>query len=137
MLNISLSDWMKYVYEQFIEPANANGVPVSIDAIDQNGNYIHIGDATSDANGLISYSWQTPNVPGKCTITATFAGSCSYIGSEAETAYVVEAPQATTSPYPVVNLPPTGMYVAAAAAAIIFAIDVGFAITITMLRKRP
>ncbi len=131
-----MSDWMKYVYEQFTKPANATGVPVSIDAVDPNGNYIHIGDATSDASGLFSYSWQTPNIPGKYTITATFAGSNSYIGSAAEIACVVEAPQAAASPYPVVNLPPTEMYIAAATAAIVVAIAIGFAVTILVLRKR-
>ena len=30
---------------------DATGVPVSIDAVDPNGNYIHLGDATSDASG--------------------------------------------------------------------------------------
>ena len=99
----SQGDWMKYVYCQFPMTTNATGVPVSIDAIDPNGNYIHIGTATSDANGLYYYTWATPNIPGNYLITATFAGSNSYYGSAAQTACVVQPPQATASPYPVVN----------------------------------
>jgi hypothetical protein len=51
----STGEWMKYVYVHFPKPTNATGVPVSIDAIDPNNNYIHIGDATSDASGLFHY----------------------------------------------------------------------------------
>ena len=49
----SQSEWMLYVYKQFSQPTNATGVPVSIDAVDPNGNYIHLGDATSDSSGTI------------------------------------------------------------------------------------
>jgi outer membrane protein assembly factor BamB len=133
----SMSNWMGYVYQQFPKPTNTTGVSVSINAVDPNGNDIQIGTTTSDANGLFSYAWQAPNIPGKYTIIATFEGSNSYYGSSAETACVVQPPQATASPYPVTELPPTEMYIAAATAAIIVAIALGFAITILMLRKRP
>jgi outer membrane protein assembly factor BamB len=97
----STGEWMKYVYVHFPKPTNATGVPVSIDAIDPNNNYIHIGDATSDASGLFHFSWQTPDIPGDYTIIATFAGSGAYYGSSAETAAVVtEAPAATPAPTP-------------------------------------
>ena len=43
--------WMEYVYTQKPLPTNITGVPVSLDAIDPNGNSIHLGDVTSDANG--------------------------------------------------------------------------------------
>ena len=32
-------------------PSDVVGVPVSIDAVDPNGNPVHIGDATSDMSG--------------------------------------------------------------------------------------
>jgi hypothetical protein len=48
-----MSDWMLYVYKQFPMPM-ASGVLVSIDAVDPNGNYVHLGDTVSDANGRFS-----------------------------------------------------------------------------------
>ena len=59
----SMSQWMSYVYQQQAEPINFTGVPVSIDAIDPNGNYIHIGDATTLASGLFGYEWHDSKHP--------------------------------------------------------------------------
>jgi hypothetical protein len=102
----SMSAWMEYVYMQKPRPTNATGVTVSIDAIDPNNNYIHIGTTTSDPSGLFSYAWTPPNIPGKYTITATFAGSESYWPSYAETAmYVSETPPSPT-PTPALAMPP-------------------------------
>ena len=56
--------WMEYIYEQQPKPTDATGVPVSIDAIDPNGNLIHIGDATSDPCGHLRLLMDTPNIPG-------------------------------------------------------------------------
>jgi outer membrane protein assembly factor BamB len=132
-----MSDWMGYVYQQFPKPTNTTGVSVSINAVDPNGNYIQIGTATSDANGLFSYAWQAPSVPGKYTVIATFAGSNSYYGSQAETACVVQPPQATTSPYPLITLPPTETYILAGVAAIIVAIAIVGALMLIAVKKRP
>jgi outer membrane protein assembly factor BamB len=97
----SMSDWMLYVYKQFPRPANATGVEVTLDTVDPNGNFVHIGTVTSDADGMFKKAF-TPEVPGEYTIIATFEGSESYWGSHAETAiYVGEAPPATAPPeYP-------------------------------------
>jgi hypothetical protein len=94
--------WMEYLYEQQAKPTDAKGVEVSIDAVDPNGNYIHIGTATSDISGAFGYAWTTPDVPGTYQIIATFAGSNSYGGSFAQTYMSVgEAPPATApSEYP-------------------------------------
>ena len=54
---------MLYVYKQFSQPMDATGVPVSIDAVDPNGNYIHLGDAVSDASGRFHYEY-TPTTEG-------------------------------------------------------------------------
>ncbi len=130
----SMSDWMLYVYKQFTRPANATGVEVSIDAVDPNGNFVHLGTATSDSSGFYSFTWATPDIPGKYTIIVTFAGSKSYYASYAETAAVVtEAPPAPP-PYPVVTLPPTELYFAISTVAIIIAIAI---VGILLLRKRP
>ena len=51
----SMSQWMEYLYQQQAKPMNATGVPVSIDAIDPNGNQIHLGDTHSDINGQFAF----------------------------------------------------------------------------------
>jgi hypothetical protein len=132
----SMTQWMEYVYMQKPKPTDVTGVPVSIDVVDANGNYRNIGKTTTDSSGTFSYPW-TPDIEGKYTVIASFAGSESYWPSSAENSFVVSSAAPTASPYPVANLPPTDMYIAAATAAIIVAIAIGFAITILVLRKRP
>ena len=85
---------------QTTAPSNITGVPVSIDAVDPNGNYVHIGDTTSDMSGTFSYTW-APTITGDYKITATFGGSQSYGSSYAEThAVVVSAPAAQQHQHP-------------------------------------
>jgi hypothetical protein len=93
--------WMEYMYHQRPMPTNAKGVEVSLDAIDPNNNYIHIGTVTSDITGAYGFVWE-PEVPGTYQIIATFAGSGAYSGSFAQTYMGVgEAPSATAPPeYP-------------------------------------
>jgi hypothetical protein len=129
--------WMEYIYEQQAKPTNATGVPVSIDAIDPNNNFVHIGDTVSDASGNFGYSWTTPDVPGTYRIFASFKGSASYGGSSDSTfAYVSEAAP-TASPGTVQTQPPTEMYFAISTIAIIIAIAIVGAVVVLMLRKRP
>jgi hypothetical protein len=99
----SMKDWMGYVYQQMAHPANATGVTVTIDAVDPNNNFVHLGTGTSDITGTYGLAWTTPNVPGKYTVIATFAGTNGYWPSYAETTmYVQSAPPATLPPkYPV------------------------------------
>jgi outer membrane protein assembly factor BamB len=119
----SMKDWMGYVYQQKPFPTNAAGVEVTLDAVDPNGNFIHLGTATSDTSSLFSYAWTTPDIPGKYTVIATFAGSESYWPSYAETAMVVqEAPPATPTPTPAAPLPPFDLYIAIATVVIVIAI---------------
>jgi hypothetical protein len=129
--------WMEWLYEQQGKPTNATGVEVSLDAVDPNGNYVHIGTATSDENGLFSYQWTAPDVPGKYTIIATFAGSAAYYSSYAETATIVsEAPPATAPPeypQPIDNT----LTIVYATIAIIVAIAIVGLMLVRMLRKRP
>src|SRR5208283_3839528 len=86
----NMDTWMDYVYYQM--PINGlygnitvQGVPVSIDAVDPNGNAVHIATVTSDTSGTYSYTWTPPTTTGDYKITATFAGSLSYGYSYAET----------------------------------------------------
>jgi hypothetical protein len=97
-----MTPWMEYLYMQQPMPTNATGVEVTLDAIDPNGNFIHIGTVTSDTSGGFKKMW-TPQIPGEYTVIATFAGSESYYASYAQTyTGVSEAPLATPPPqYPV------------------------------------
>ena len=127
--------WMEYLYEQQAMPTNAKGVEVTLDAVDPNGNFIHIGTATSDISGTFGYAWTTPDVPGKYTIIATFAGSESYGSSYAETYAVLSEAPATPTPPPVAApLPPYEMYTIGTGIAIIIAVAI---VGILLLRRRP
>jgi outer membrane protein assembly factor BamB len=89
----SMGAWMEYVYMQKPLPTNTTGIEASLDTLDPNGNFVHIGTVTSDASGMFKKMF-TPEVPGEYTIIATFVSSESYYGSYAETAIgVEEAPQ--------------------------------------------
>ncbi len=106
----SMNAWMQYLYMQQPMPSNATGVPVTLTALDPNGNTQNIGTVTSDVDGIFMTAW-TPPVPGVYKITATFAGSNSYFASHAETGMVVAKASAATvptaTPAPTATTPPT------------------------------
>ncbi len=131
----SMSDWMAYLHLQRPMPNNATGVPVTLDVLDANGNYRTIDTLTTDASGTFSYMWQ-PDIPGKYTIIATFAGTESYGSSWAQTAFGVTESTATPATQQVISLPPTELYFALSTAAIIVAIAIVGAVLLTTLRKR-
>jgi hypothetical protein len=138
MSDESMSAWMEYVYMQKPIPANATGVTVSIDSIDPNGNFVHLGTATSDISGLYSLDWKTPDVPGKYTIIATFAGSNSYYGSYSETAAVVtEVPAASPAPTPTPVSMAEQYFMPMSIGMIVAIIVVGALLALLLLRKRP
>jgi len=80
----SMTDWMNHVYLQFARPTNTVGVPVKLEAVDPNNNYVNIGIATSDAYGNYGFSFE-PEVEGDYMIIATFIGSNAYFGSTSTT----------------------------------------------------
>lgn len=132
----SMGAWMTHIHKGLAIPDNVTGVPISIDATDPNGNYVHIGDIISDMSGTYGYVWE-PTIPGKYTITATFMGDDSYGSSWAETyANVVDA-QTTATPTIAapLNLATTTdlmTYIAIVGTAIILAIALA---TVLLLRK--
>jgi len=135
----SMTAWMAYVYQQQPEPTNFTGVTVTLTAIDPNNNFITLGKATTDSNGVFGYVWQPPNVPGKYTITATFAGTNGYWGSSDETVMVVQGPAPTAAP---TASPPTGLATTSTlelgiVAIAIIIIIIGAVIVLLLLRKRP
>ncbi|MCW4019126.1 MAG: PQQ-binding-like beta-propeller repeat protein [Candidatus Bathyarchaeota archaeon] len=95
--------WMEYLYEQQSMPADAQGVPVHLTAIDPNGNFQDLGTATTDIGGSYGIEW-VPPVEGTYQVTATFAGSKSYGGSYATTQFAVQLPSAVS---PVVTAAPS------------------------------
>ena len=127
--------WMEYIYEQQSRPANATGVPVTVDVIDSNGNYRNIGQTSSDANGMFTLTW-TPDIEGTYTVYATFAGSKSYWPSSAETSFSVDAAPPTQSPYPVTTMPPTETYILGIGIAIIIAIAIATLVIIRSVKKQ-
>jgi hypothetical protein len=132
----SQAQWMEYVYMQKGRPNNTTGVTVSLDVIDSNGNYRNIGTAVSDAMGAFSYQW-TPDIEGKYTVIASFAGSESYWPSRAETSFAVDPAAPTPMPTAAPVQSTADMYFLPGVAAIIVAIVACFAGTILLLKKRP
>jgi hypothetical protein len=131
----SMGPWMEYLYQQRPIPADATGVPVTLDAIDPNGNFISIGRVTSDMSGFYSYKWKPEN-EGKYTIIATFEGSDSYYASYAETAIGVDPAPSPAGP---IEPEPTEAPLITTELAIIAAVAVAVVIGIVAywaLRKR-
>ena len=130
----SMSDWMKYVYLQFPRPMTTLGVEVTLSIVDANGNYREIGKATSDADGFYSFMWE-PDIPGKYTLYASFAGSKSYWPSHAQTAFGV-AEEVPPPEQPTIPPSNTDMYVLYAALGIIAAVVTVGAVLALLLRKK-
>jgi len=135
----NMGEWMDYLWSQQPMPTSAKGVSVSIDAIDPNGNFIHLGDATSTITGRYSLVVDSSNLaagPGTYQIIASFGGTNSYWSSSADTTLQIEAaPSAAPTAAPV-NFDAINnsimTYTLAAAIAIIIAI----AIAVLLLRKK-
>jgi hypothetical protein len=129
-----MTPWMEYLYMDQPYPSQATGVPVSIDAVDPNNNFVHIGNAVSDITGTYHYTWTPPDIPGTYTIIATFSADNSYYSSSGETAAVVVSPAAATPPpqYPVPM--DYTMAILAAAIAVIIAVAI---VGLILLRKKP
>jgi PQQ-like domain len=130
--------WMEYVYMQKPKPNDVTGVPVSIDVIDSNGNYRNIGTAVSDSSGAFSLQWM-PDIEGKYTVIASFAGSESYWPSASETSFAVDPAAPTPAPtaVPQSNIATVGdlmISIAVGVIAIIIAIAI---VRLLILRKRP
>lgn len=132
----SMTEWMEHLYMQKPIPANVTGVPVSLDAVDPNGNSIHIATITTDMSGSFSYLWDTPDISGKYAVTATFVGDESYGSSYAQTA--VGLTQTAASPTPTTDtqaVPAYTMLDLGIIAAVIIAIIIGL-VNLILLRRR-
>lgn len=134
--DMSMTDFMQYVWMQYPKPTNTTGVPVTISVVDPNGNNYIVGTATSDADGFYSCSF-TPEVSGTYKVLATFAGSKSYWGSHDATAIAVGDPEATATPMPTPAPTAVDLYFLPAVIAIIIAIALVGLVIILVLKKRP
>jgi len=132
----NMSEWMLYVYKQFQQPTQVTGVPVSIDAMDPNNNYVHLGDTTTDMSGAFKFVF-APTASGTYTVFATFGGSKAFYGSYAETAMAVQdepAAPVVTPPEPVSIV--EQYFVPAVVGIIVAVIIIGVVIILLVLRKR-
>ena len=138
MSDDSMGAWMAHVYEQQPMPTNLTGVPVTISVTDSNGNCYPIGTTTTLPSGFYSLTW-TPTISGNFTVTATFAGTNSYYGSSATTAFYASSPPATQAPTqaPANNLATTNDLMLGIAVIAIIIIVIGAVLVVLMLRKRP
>ncbi len=133
----SMKDWMGYVYQQKPLPSNFTGVNVTINVVDANGNFRSIGTVTTDYTGAYNLVWQ-PDIPGKFTVIATFAGTNGYWPSSATAAFNVMADHPTASPQPTQAQSTADLYILPGIVGIILAIViVGIILAILMLRKHP
>ena len=110
------------------------GVPVSLDAIDPNGNAIHIGNVITDGySGTFGFTWK-PQIPGQYTVTATFMGDDSYASSFATTyASVSQAPETTQTTEAQVIVPDYTVSIISMGIAMIIAVAIA---TLLIIRKR-
>jgi hypothetical protein len=132
----NMAEWMEYVYIQKPRPTDVTGVPVTLSVLDSNNNHREIGTVTSDSNGQYSLIWK-PDIPGKYTVYASFAGSESYWPSHAETSFGVdEAPEVTPTETPVQQPSMADQYFLPVSGGIIAALAVGFVALALLLRKR-
>jgi hypothetical protein len=132
----SMSDWMGYVYQQKPCPTDFTGVDVTISVIDANDNYRTIGTATTDASGYYSIAW-TPDISGKYTVYATFAGTNGYWGSSAVTGFTVDEQIATTTPQATLAPSAADLYFIPAIIGVIIAVIVVGAVIALLVTKKP
>jgi hypothetical protein len=132
-------DFMAAVYEQQPVPSDMTGVPITVTAIDPNGNFVTLGTTISLASGAWGITWTPPNVSGNYTITATFAGTGAYYGSYAQTfVYVGSAPTPPPPTATPLSLATTqSMITYGVIAIIVVIIIIGAIMIVLMLRKRP
>jgi hypothetical protein len=129
-----MTDWMAYIYQQQAFPTDFTGVDVTLSVLDSNGNYRLIGTTTTDASGLYSYVWQ-PDIEGKYTLYATFAGTDAYWGSTATTAFNIDPTPATASPQPTQAPSMADLYFLPATAALVVLVVIVLVMLALMMKK--
>jgi len=131
-----MEDWMEYLHMQQPFPMDCKGVDVSLDIIDPNNNFFHIGTVTSDLSGNYKFGWK-PEIEGVYTVTASFEGSDAYYSSAADTAVLVTEAPLVPEPVEPQAEPDYTMTIMAIGIAVIVVIVIGIAVLALMLRRRP
>jgi hypothetical protein len=132
--DLIMGEWMGYVYQQQTLPTNFLGVNVDISVTDANGNSRSIGTATTDKTGAYNLVW-TPDIAGKFTVIATFAGTNGYWPSYATTAFNVMQEHPTVAPTQAPSAADL-YFIPAIVGLFVFVAIIGV-IIILVLRKRP
>ncbi len=133
----SMTEWMAYVYQQKPLATSFKGVDVTLAVVDANGNYREIGTTTTDASGTYSYQW-VPDIEGKYTVLASFAGTNGYWSSYAETAFAVDPAMPTTAPTEPPAQSIADQYFLPAFIGLFIAIIIAIALVLLLvLRKHP
>ena len=131
----SQGEWMEYVYMQQPKPTDITGVTVELFVLDANNNYRSIGTTTTDTNGFYSYQW-LPDITGKYTVYAQFAGSKAYWPSQATAAFAVDDVEATPAP---TETPPSvtdQYFLPVAAGLFVLGIILLFLLVMVLLKKK-
>ena len=138
----SMTTQMEYLHIQqpisgIYQNSTITGVPVTLTALDPNGNTQDIGTVvTNGYYGTFSKTW-IPTLEGDYQIIASFAGDDSYGRSGAATGITVgSAPTTPATTPPEAVIPDNTMTIIAAAIGLAIVIIAGFAITLFMLKKR-
>jgi hypothetical protein len=110
------------------------GVPVTLTALDSNGNSQNIGTIITDGYyGTFTNTW-TPPIQGDYKIIASFAGDDSYSSSSASTSMTVGLPSSpSVTPQVLQSIPDYTMTFIAGVIAIIIALAIA---TLVILRKK-
>jgi hypothetical protein len=132
----SMSKFMEAVYQQQTMPTDVNGVPITINVVDSNGNYRAIGTAVSNIYGTYSLTW-TPDISGDYTVIASFAGTASYYPTEVASAFHASEPAATPAPAATASPNAADLYLLPGIIGIIIAIVVVGVVIILVLGKKP
>lgn len=133
----SMSDWMAYVYMQQNIPSNFTGVQVTLNVIDQNGNYRNIGTTTTDQTGTYRLTW-TPDISGDYTVIASFAGTNGYWPSYAEDGFtVMNQPENTAVPTEAPKSMADQYFIPAIAGMFVLIIIILVLLIVLLMKKRP
>jgi outer membrane protein assembly factor BamB len=132
----SMQGWMEYLYMDQAKPSNTTGVPVSVTAIDPNGNFQTVGETVSDMYGNFAVPY-TPEVSGTYQVFASFEGTKGY-GPSSSSAYFTAGETTAEPTTPAQSTESVAdIYFVPAVIGIIIAIIVVGAANVLLLRKRP
>ena len=135
--DVSMNDWMNYVYMQKQKPTNATGIQLTISAIDPNNNYVTLGTTTTDTSGNYGFVWNTPEIAGAYKIVATFSGTNAYWGSSDTTYMNIASAASTATPQPTAAPSMADLYFLPLSIGLFVAIIVVAAVLLLALRRKP